>query len=324
MTVLHIGTLNCRGGSNKVDLLIDTIEKSSIDILCMQETHLINDSDKIKIERICKGNLYLNNGNANSRGVATFVREKEEIITDKITIKKDYFGRMLNIQIKIRSENWCISNIYAPNGATERSDFFSKIDHDIQNLSSERIFLLVDFNNILDRQLDRNNNDTKGAMKSDKSKDVLRRLIESNCLVDGYRHLNPFGINYTFTGSSGYRARLDRIYIDNESVKSIASVTTQGVPYTDHDLVTLTFGEYERSVKWGNGRWILNKKLLFDRQTQDDLRDLWLHWRERKACHSSILDWWDEGKKLIADVYKINGKRLKEIRKKKNGIWKRS
>ena len=308
--VLQIGTLNCRGGSNKIDLLIDTIERSQIDILGLQETHDITDFDKKKIEKSCKGNLHLNNGSTSSRGVATFVRGRDDLI-DKGIIKRDSDSRLLAVSIKFKGKNCFIINAYAPNDAKQRNNFFIMINQIIQNYSSERIFFLGDFNNILDRQLDRTNNETKGAMKSDKSRETLSQILQSNYLVDAYRHLHPFGIMYTFTGSGGYRGRLDRIYIDKESAKSITSVITQGIPYTDHDLVILTSGVPERGGKWGNGRWILNKKLLFDKQTQDDLRDVWLHWRERKGCFTSILDWWDKGKRLIADVFQVNGKRLK-------------
>ena len=318
--VLRIGTLNCRGGCNKIDLIIDTINKSKLDILCLQEMHFVGALEKDKIERACEGHLYLNNGTTSSRGVATFIRDKEGLIATGI-MKKDACGRYLNTMIKFEGEDWSVINAYAPNDSGQRSDFFIERNNELQNSFTRRRVYLGDFNNVLDKHLDRTLNETKGANKSDRSREILRESMKTNGMVDAYRKLFSCGINYTFTGSGGYRARLDRIYIDNVTSLQVTSVTTQAVPYSDHDLVMVTIGEYERQEKWGNGRWVLNKKLLFDKQTQDDIREMWLQWRERKMCFKSILDWWDQGKKLIADVYQINGKRIKrETERERNTL----
>lgn len=71
----------------------------------------------------------------------------------------------------------------------------------------------------------------------------------------------------------------------------------------------MTVGQPEKAEKWGRGRWILNKKLLFDAETQNEIRERWENWREYKRDFKSILDWWDKGKRILADIYKYHGAR---------------
>ena len=109
-----------------------------------------------------------------------------------------------------------------------------------------------DFDCVLDRELDRTNSESDGAKKTVKSKDSLRRMIGSQ-MVDSYRRLHPLGISYTFTGSNGYRARLDRIYIEEEIAGSLDKVFVQAVTCSDHDLVSISLGKENPRKHWGQG-----------------------------------------------------------------------
>jgi hypothetical protein len=75
---MKIGTLNCRGGGNKCSLIIDTIKRAGLEIFFLQETHVISNEDKKKVEETCDGMLLTNNGETNCRGVATFLKNKKE------------------------------------------------------------------------------------------------------------------------------------------------------------------------------------------------------------------------------------------------------
>ena len=62
MKQIQIATLNARGGGNKMNEIINTINKSGIDVICFQEMHIVTDLCKRIIENECDGKMYVNNG----------------------------------------------------------------------------------------------------------------------------------------------------------------------------------------------------------------------------------------------------------------------
>ena len=217
MNVLKISTLNTRGGGNKINEIISTIDKCGDDVICFQEMNEISEIKKRIIERKCEGAMYINNGSSQSRGVAIFIRNKENIIKKGVS-KKDSCGRMIAVEIGHAGKSRVIFNLYAPNDIKQRHDFFVNVHKESENCNGIIVYA-GDFNCVLDKEMDRTNSDSSGANKSDRSRDALRRMIE-NSTVDVYRRLNPMGSSYTFTGSNEYRARLNRIYLDTETAES--------------------------------------------------------------------------------------------------------
>ena len=102
--------------------MINTLNKCENDIVCFQEMHCISDYNRKIIEEKCCGNLYVNNGTTQSRGVATFIRNNDFIIQKGIA-RKDSCGRMIGVQIVHCGKMWCIVNLYAPNDSVQRHDF---------------------------------------------------------------------------------------------------------------------------------------------------------------------------------------------------------
>ena len=250
MRQMKIATLNARGGGNKMNEIISLINKSGIDVICFQEMHVVNDYVRRRIESVCDGKLYVSNGTTQSRGVATFVKNKVEISQIGIS-KKDNIGRKLIVQIETQGKTWHIFNLYAPNDAGQRHTFFQEIRSDTQKYTGT-ILYAGDFNCVLDRYMDRTESESKGATRIDKSRDTLRKTVERANMIDCYRRVKPLGIMYTFSGSNGYRARLDRLYVDKEMADLLVSVDVQAITYSDHDLVVAVFGKIDANhLKWG-------------------------------------------------------------------------
>lgn len=303
-----VGTLNTRGGGKKTDRLVKTLVSCGNDVTCLQEMHVVSDTVRKEIERRCDGKLHVNDGTSQSRGVATFVRNRPG--TDSKTVCKDNSGRILGIEIKLGDVIWTIYNVYAPNDTCYRAEFFHELSRLMED-SKGRIIITGDFNCTLDRYLDRTNSESKGAVRADRSRRVLSDIMKTYGLVDVYRRLNPVGVAHTFTGPNGYRARLDRLYTDQVSVESAGEVAVQAISYSDHDLVSVKFGDDKQQEKWGRGRWILNTKLLFDPITREELSGCIQYCKSTKAWYPNILVWWDSLKEKVREVFISNGKRIK-------------
>lgn len=315
---INLGTLNARGGGNKINFIIHLIKMTTIDILALQEMHIVTDSDKRRIEREGGGTLYLNNGTGSSRGVATFIRHRTGLIDTK-QCETDMYGRKLINKIDFDGKTYHIINQYSPNAIDARNTFYLQLERDIETSSNP--IILGDYNCVLDRLLDRTKGDTDAARKADKSRETLRRIIDRHNIVDSYRHLKPVGTEYTFTGSHGYRARLDRIYINTETAQSTSKTHIQPIKFSDHDLFVLTLGQRQRDEKWGRGNWKLNNSLLMDKQTKEEIHEFWEFWQKNKYSFRSSLQWWDEGKRNIKEIFIENGKRIQNEKKIKTNNW---
>ena len=97
--------------------------------------------------------------------------------------------------------------------------------------------------------------------------------------------------------------------------KSLDKVRVQAVTYSDHDLVSITIGKEYNRKKWGKGRWVLNSKLLFDDNIKNEIKECVEFWRGMKLKFNSILEWWDNLKTKIKDIFIENGQRLQRIRR---------
>lgn len=315
MVSFKVSTLNSRGGGNKIEQIIRMINKTECDVVCLQEMHVISEKAKQRLEKICGGRLYRSNGTTQSRGVGTFVRDGDGQGLISKESAKDLEGRILGIEIQHGGYTWSVYNIYAPNDASHRYDFFQEVSK-LLEMAKGRLLITGDFNCVLDRHLDRNKSDSKGAKKSDKSKKALVSMIERFQLVDVYRRLYPLRPGYTFAGPNGYRARLDRVYVDNQMIEQTESAKVQAITFSDHDLVSVTIGNVEKSRKWGSGRWAMNTKLLYDVETREELTECIEQFRTAKVKFPHIMFWWDELKKRMKEVLIRNGKRLQNERRK--------
>lgn len=313
MTTVKIGTLNTRGGGNKTERIIKVLKNNGNDVTCMQEMHEVSAKSKQTIEKQCKGKLYTNNGTSQSRGVATFIRDRDDL--ESSVVCADSTGRLLAIKMWVGKCVWTVYNLYAPNDICQRADFFSEVSREMES-GQGKIIVTGDFNCTIDRNLDRTNNHTKGAMKADRSRQALRDLMEKYNLVDTYRRLHPFGTAYSFTGPNGYRARLDRVYADQDSTESLDQSTLQAVSFSDHDMVSASFGKEEENLRWGRGRWMLNTKLLYDQETREELSECVQYCRRTKVNFANILQWWDHLKEKMREILIRNGKRVQRERKR--------
>uniref|UniRef100_A0A3P8SXA9 Endonuclease/exonuclease/phosphatase domain-containing protein n=1 Tax=Amphiprion percula TaxID=161767 RepID=A0A3P8SXA9_AMPPE len=142
-----------------------------------------------KVQKEWKGGIYTSNGTGTARGVAILVPEQL-----KETVKliyKEKAGRIIIIDFQHNNENYRLINIHCPNIEGERKDFVRGLNKWVTNKTN--CLIVGDFNICLTR-LDSAKNNT---YKNDTSRTELNKLMERNNLIDIWRNLNPFKLQYS-------------------------------------------------------------------------------------------------------------------------------
>ena len=95
------------------------------DIIFLQETHWTTDLQDA-IQREWTGDIYFNNGTANSCGLTILFNPRFNYTHTNTS--QDSSGRVLAITIKIDAHYLQLVNLYAPNSDTDRRKFFSSLE----------------------------------------------------------------------------------------------------------------------------------------------------------------------------------------------------
>lgn len=178
--VLSIACLNCNG-LRDMDKFKQVISVLNAQVVCLQETHWTDDIMG-EIKRIWDKEIYVNHGTQKSRGVAVLVREGW--MCNIKQIQNDGDGRVLGIEFTFQNDKYRLVHVYAPNGETERKDFFRMLEP----LCIGNCIVGGDFN-VKCTRLDMAKN---MVYKEDTSRKCLKRLMQSKDMVDAWREENPF------------------------------------------------------------------------------------------------------------------------------------
>uniref|UniRef100_A0A3P8SUV7 exodeoxyribonuclease III n=1 Tax=Amphiprion percula TaxID=161767 RepID=A0A3P8SUV7_AMPPE len=166
----------------------DVLKEGRGKIMCLQETKW-DEGLVEKVQKEWKGGIYTSNGTGTARGVAILVPEQL-----KETVKliyKEKAGRIIIIDFQHNNENYRLINIHCPNIEGERKDFVRGLNKWVTNKTN--CLIVGDFNICLTR-LDSAKNNT---YKNDTSRTELNKLMERNNLIDIWRNLNPFKLQYS-------------------------------------------------------------------------------------------------------------------------------
>lgn len=94
-----------------------------IDIVLLQETHYIEKNENLYNYNWKGDSFHAFSDSAFSKGVSVLLKDK--IKTNIMNVKKD--GRRILINLEIDSKVFTLVNIYAPNDANKRCEFFKKL-----------------------------------------------------------------------------------------------------------------------------------------------------------------------------------------------------
>ncbi|EPS92834.1 hypothetical protein FOMPIDRAFT_1033883 [Fomitopsis schrenkii] len=196
-----------------------------------------------------------------AQGVA-IVLNRELVDTADVTTKVIVPGRALLVKLHWHLDrHLTILNVYAPNQPTENAAFWETLR---ENRARGRLpkpdILAGDFN-IVEEPIDRlpAREDPQSATQA------LADLLRSLGLLDGWRHTEPNGRDYTFPHcASVNKSRLDRIYVTESLLSQSQSwdIHTTGVQ-TDHRLAVARLSA-AHMPHIGKGRWAMPTQLLTD------------------------------------------------------------
>ena len=252
---ISLVSANCQGirdTRKRLDVL-KYFDNMNIDILCLQDTHLI-DSDLKQINSIWKGNFIINGNKTNARGTAIFFSNKFEY--DLIDSHKDADGNLLIVNLKIVEMTFKIINLYSPN--QDSPDFFEMISDAVQSNQQDYVIICGDFNLVLNPSIDSFN---YVNINNPKSRKKCIDIISENNLLDAFRYFYPDRKRYTWRRRNPIKqARLDYIIISNTLADIITKCDIHPGYRSDHSFVKLNI-LLNKFVR-GKGLFRMNTALL--------------------------------------------------------------
>lgn len=147
MEKLEIISVNVRGLNTpeKRKKIYSWLKESNTDIVLLQETHYIEKNENLYNYNWKGDSFHAFSDSAFSKGVSVLFNDK--IKTNIMNVRKSIDGRRILINIEIDSKIFTLVNIYAPNDANKRCEFFKKLKVFIsKNCINENIILCGDFN----------------------------------------------------------------------------------------------------------------------------------------------------------------------------------
>ena len=225
------------------------------DIICLQETHLVEaDTHDLKLEWNIE---YLLGGNStNSRGVAVLINNTFEY--DILETIFDVDGRF--IVIKLNLIGLCtvtIANIYAPN--LDDPDWFNSLFKKIEEVDMEKVIVVGDWNVAL--QMKDLYNYQNQLVK--KSATFINKYIDQNNWVDIWRMQHPNDKRFTWGTKKPFkRSRLDYFVVSDDLLALNPKSDILSAYKSDHNNIELTINISNHPR--GKSSWKLNNELLKD------------------------------------------------------------
>ena len=249
---LNVGTSNILAG------LPALVNAENLDILFLQEVKL---SSK-QIESLMPGfraDSNIDSENPDAPGTAIVWR-------NNLKVKSVTSIVMCRLQVATLG-SYRLVNIYAPSGSNkkrEREQFFGQTVFDLLQLTPKLAFIWAgDFNCILDKK------DVENSVGfQQKISHSLDTLVKTAGLVDSFRSLYPYKLEFTFFRPGSAASRLDKFYISScllvnvSTVDHIASLSDHcGVKMgiTLHDEAATLF---QQSLPKRTSYWKLNTAIL--------------------------------------------------------------
>ena len=260
---MEVFSVNCRGLQDKLKCqdVINYLNSKKPNIICLQDTHLTEDSNKF-IKSIWNDDLYINGNRTNARGVCTLIKKTFEY--EVLNIIKDINANLLVTDLKISNDfTLRLINIYAPN--RDEPDFFEYIETLIEENPYDHLIICGDFNLVLNATMDTLN---YTQLNNPHATEKLKQIIQTHNLLDIYRHQNPDKQKFTWTRRNPRKLARLYFFLVNIQLLDIISNTKILPGYrTDHSIINLSIllNKFSRGICL----WKLNCSLLKNQEYLD-------------------------------------------------------
>ena len=275
-------TLNVNGFRNthKRKSIIRILKQNKYDIICLQETHVLN-KDRDGWEREW-GGLFFSCSNTNqSKGQITLFRKGfpykvSTIFSSERTLTSAFETEMGKVNI---------INTYAPTIVSEKPSYFESLFKHVMSLEGE-IILCGDFNNVLCNELDIISGEPHRATDVE----IFRSLVINCCLNDSWRLFHPDQKEYSWCRKNPFIARrLDYILISDTVFDRTVSCDIMSMPNTDHRMIVINFRCSQ--MQRGPSTWKFNDSLLHDCNFVDLMNNFLQKFKEENDNLNSQMKW---------------------------------
>ena len=302
-------SLNVKGlrDNFKREMIFQWIRQESTDICFLQETHCYSENDVKEWSNQWAGKAYWSPGTNNSKGVGILFKEKLDIDVSNIKCDKD--GRYLSVFITIDDAKLNLVNIYAPNDAAARANFFVQLQQKVASLKTEKtgeVIIGGDFNCALDSKLDRRQ--IKNTIRHDRSSVDLKNMILALNLEDVWRRRNPSLRRFTFFKPNSKTASRIDFWLTEKTLDPliVKSQICQAIR-TDHASIqcVIKTSMQER----GPGYWKMNKNILDSDDFHNSFMAFWEGWKKKINTYKSKRKWWEITKYKIKTLFQTISKK---------------
>ena len=289
-----------------------TIQHIKPEIIFLQETHILENENLIKIKKYNK--IYQSGTSKRSAGTAILIHDKIQL--SYINTIQDTNGHYTIVTAKTQNKTILLCNIYAPNIPSLRKTFFKKIHQILKKYNKTDIIIIAGDFNYVEEQKDKTgikyneNYHFTGKNEFNETKTLL------NIKDIGQKE------QYTFIDkrkNNNIKARLDRIYTNMEKIKPTNTTYTH---ISDHKILTAKIKLLEK-MQTTSPYWKLNNNILNEKNYQNLIENLWTNWQNKKTNYD-LNTWWDIGKTRIKnETIKYCVKRKKEIKKTRQKLLRK-
>ena len=233
--------------------LFNYFKKFKADIVCLQETHLIQ-KDHNTIRKEWNIEYFIAGNSTNSRGVAILIDNTFEYTISSCL--KDPEGRYIVLEISVANLfTFFIINIYGPN--RDEPGWYQTLFDKIEKISNGTEIWTGDWNAALSI------NDTYNylQLRNHLSSSTINKHIERSGLIDIWRTQFPERKRFTWRSEKPCKAsRLDYFLISEDILSSDPKADILNAYKSDHNIIKLSF--CKSSQKRGKGIWKFNNALL--------------------------------------------------------------
>lgn len=302
----HVATCNISGLrlDKKREAVFHWLKGCGYDFVFLQETHCHLRKEEVKWSHEWGTQSIWSRGTNRSKGVAVLFNPKcKYVIKNKVI---DPNGRYIIFDIISNENSFRFINIYAPNSEVDRVMFINKM-HSWMNPDIET-FIAGDFNCALNSDIDRLN----CVGSRDIGQIDMSLFMKHYDMEDIFRRRNPTKRVYSWCRGDK-KSRIDYWLVSKSMDNQIDCIDYHPCPFSDHDIVNLTFRDSE--TEHGPGSWKMNEKVIKSDLFRDSFIGMWEEWKKEKCKYDNLNKWWDLGKSKIKNLAKWVSQKLSQDRK---------